>query len=236
MDENQTKQHEKLSTMGELAAVLAHEIKNPMNSIIINLEVLRPTLGAISEEDKKEKAQKYLGVIEGEIKRLEKVITSFLDLATPAPSESSRVRLNEIVEQVLDLLRLELEKNGISNNLDLDSTLPIFFGSCDQIKQALLNLILNAVQAMPDGGELKIQTSHNDKTVRVVVSDTGSGIEEHILSKIFSPYFTTKKKGSGLGLAIVRRILREHGGYVDVSSELGKGTSFELVFPKSSSN
>jgi len=235
MDASNNNQKEKLSTLGELAAVLAHEIKNPMNSIMINVETLRSTISEMSSPECKaasDRAIRYVNVIDGEMKRLAKVISGFLDLA--APQEPTRVKfnLNQVIHNLLDLMRLELKQKNVQIQLELDEHLPSFVGSPDQLKQSILNLVINAIQAMPEGGDIKIFTGHDTKTIFVRVRDTGPGIAEDILGNIFSPYFTTKEQGSGLGLAIVRRIVRESGGYVEVKSEVGVGTEFTLVFPR----
>lgn len=231
LDEHQ----ERLSTLGEMAAVLAHEIKNPMNSIIINLEVLKSTLPKVLPEEENlqlQKAEKYLSVIEREMKRLDNVIKSFLDLAAPPKKGRQAFDLNQIVLNNFELIRLELEQQNIEWHLELAEGMPHFHGNADQVRQAVLNLLLNAVQAMPEGGRITVTSAFDAKTLTLSIQDTGMGIKESIRSQIFSPYFTTKKKGSGLGLAIVRRILREHGGCVDVESEEGQGSRFHLVFPR----
>lgn len=235
MENLENTQRDKLSTLGELAAELAHEIKNPMNSIIINLEVLKSAVTKLSENqatDAGEKAQRYLKVIEGEIKRLEKVISGFLDLAAPHEPTKIRFSINDLVKNLVEFLSIDFKQKSIEIVTNLNSELPNFMGSSDQLKQAFLNLMLNASQAMSDGGSLEISTNFDDKTLWVCFKDTGEGIDEAIMTRIFSPYFTTKKKGSGLGLAIVRRIAREHGGYVDVESTKGAGSEFKLVLPR----
>jgi len=228
----QREQRDKLSTMGEMAAVLAHEIKNPMNSIIIHLEVLKACLEELDQNSPhRTKASRNLEVIQGEMKRLEKVITGFLDLATPTPAGQSLFDLNVLIAETVDLLKLELTAKGIQLELDLEPELPPLMGSSDKLKQAILNLMINASQALNSGGTIKLSTGFDEKLLYIKISDNGSGIPANIRSQIFSPYFTTKEKGSGLGLAIVRRIVRDHGGYVDVESEEGQGAQFQLFFP-----
>lgn len=236
MDESETAQRDKLSTLGEMAAVLAHEIKNPMNSIIINIEVLKSTVAEMAKTQPQkinDKAERYLRVIETEIRRLEKVISGFLDLAAPHQPTKVHFSLNDLVTSLVDLIRLELRQKGVRIQMNLNEELPKFTGSADQIKQAILNLLLNAIQASEsEGGKIAVDTGFDDKTIFIQISDSGEGIDEEIITRIFSPYFTTKKKGSGLGLAIVRRIAREHGGYVDVKSTKGQGSEFRIVFPR----
>lgn len=229
---------DQLSTMGELAAVLAHEIKNPMNSIMINLEVLRGAVGELtSKVDKPElgqKAQKYLDVIEGEMKRLDKVIRGFLDLASPEQSTRTKINFNSLIRGVVEFMNFEFKQKNTQIILQLQDDLPCLVGSADQMKQAIINLLLNSLQAIKQpGGKIEIQSASDTKTIQIRVKDNGIGIPESILSQIFSPYFTTKEKGSGLGLSIVRRIVRNHGGYVDVESKEGEGTVLSLTFPVS---
>jgi signal transduction histidine kinase len=225
-------QREKLSTMGELATVLAHEIKNPMNSIIIHLEVLKSCFKELAgAETLKDKAARNLHVIESEMKRLEKVISGFLDLAGSHPNSKESFAIQPLILELVELLQPEFQKNEIEIRLDLHSDLPPLVGSADQIKQAVLNLLINAHQALPKGGEISIRTGFDSKLLWIEVSDNGLGISNQIKNQIFSPYFTTKEKGSGLGLSIIRRITREHGGYVEVESEEGNGASFRLIFP-----
>lgn len=241
MDESKENRRDQLSTMGELAAVLAHEIKNPMNSIMINLEVLRGCVGELCQRVQDEaisnKSQKYLDVIAGEMKRLDKVIKGFLDLASPSQSTRAKINFNYILKSVAEFMSFELKQRNVQLCLDLEDELPGIVGSADQMKQAIINLVLNALQAIEKGdGQISLKTSSNQKTIQIQVEDNGSGIPESIVAQIFSPYFTTKEKGSGLGLAIVRRIARDHGGYVDVASKEGEGTVFSLVFPRPGEN
>jgi len=227
---------DRMTTLGEMAAVLAHEIKNPMNSIIINMEVLK---GAVQDMASKtqaansEKVLRYFEIINDEIRRLDKVIKGFLDLAAPPQPTKVLFSLNQLLQKTAEFIKEEFSKKGISFDYRLQEDLPRLLGSSDQIRQALLNLLINSSQAMPDGGSIILETGYNEKTLYLKVQDSGGGIPESIKAKVFSPYFTTKEKGSGLGLAIVRRIVREHGGYVELQSEVGKGSTFQIVFLRS---
>lgn len=227
-----------MSTLGELSAILAHEIKNPLNSMIINVEVLRGAvqdLASNKEHPSAKKASKYLDVIEGEIRRLDKVIKGFLDFANPSPSTQVRIKLNLIIQKIIDFMGNELKLHQIEVDCELDPHLPSFSGSPDQIQQALLNLFLNSLQAMPRGGRLNVSTTHDSENnlIRVIIADSGSGIDSAIRAKIFNPYFTTKEKGSGLGLTIVRQVIERHGGQIHLLSGTATGTTFELTFPVS---
>jgi two-component system, sporulation sensor kinase E len=226
---------DRLSTLGELSAILAHEMKNPMNSIIINLETLRSTILELTKSDPTHqnatRARKYVEAIEGEIRRLDKVLRGFLDFANPSESTKIRFKINPVIQSLLDFLHLEFKQSQVQLDLDLAEDVPALFGSPDQFKQALLNLMLNSSQAMPQGGTLSVRTEANGTHIRIVVEDTGVGIGPAAQEKIFDPYFTTKEKGSGLGLTIVRRVVRDHGGEIKVSSEVNKGTRFEISIP-----
>lgn len=224
-------------TGAELSTILAHEIKNPMNSIIINMEVLRSSLLELTQgadTPASQRAKKYLDAIEGEIRRLDKVIKGFLDFASPQQSTKIQFQLNSVVQSLVDFMTNEMKLKNVSAHVELAPNLSRILGSSDQIRQALLNLMVNALQAMPEGGRVELATFEKEGRVCVSVKDTGSGIENRDQANIFNPYFTTKAKGSGLGLTIVRRVMKDHQGEVQVESEVGKGTKFTLCFPKGS--
>lgn len=230
-----TQERDRMITIGELSAILAHEIKNPMNSIIINIEVLRNAVMELAGADSSApatRARKYLDVIEGEIRRLDKVIRGFQDFANPSQSTKIKLKLNPVIQNIADFLRNEMEQKKVTLALHLDSELPAIIGSADQIKQALLNLLLNALQALPRGGKISVTTQSNETDIKVIVEDNGIGMEDSVIDKIFTPYFTTKTKGSGLGLTVVNRIAKDHGGKIRVQSQLGKGSTFTLSFPR----
>lgn len=226
-------QAERMTKLGELSASLAHEIKNPLNSIIITLEVLKSRvsglLGSLGGS-----VEKYFTVITEEIKRLDGVIKNFLDFANPEKEKRMVFHLSDLVREVCDLIGSEARQKGINVMVGASSEVKHeIYAQRGQIKQAVLNLVLNAMQAMPHGGELEVKTDYDPKTKEkvVVVRDTGVGISKEKLPKIFDLYFTTKEKGSGLGLPIVQRVMHGYGGRVEVESEEGKGTTFRLVFP-----
>lgn len=224
-----------LAPTPELSAILAHEIKNPMNSIIINMEVLRSSIQEMTGGGSTPaalRATKYLDVIEGEIRRLDKVIRGFLDLNSPPQTNQSDFSLNQTVQTIVEFLDHELKQKNVVVEVDLVPSLPSIHGNADQIKQALLNLIINAMQALPEGGSIRIKTRFENDWIIIQIQDSGIGIDSRLFNKIFNPYFTTKAKGSGLGLTIVRRVVKEHGGEIHLESALGQGTSFTLKFPK----
>jgi len=219
----------------ELSAILAHEIKNPMNSIIINIEVLRSAILELVQgpkEDAAERAKKYLDVIEKEVRRLDKVIKGFLDLSAPSQSTKVRFKLNHTIQNILEFMAQEMQQKKVVVEEDLAPDLPPVLGSPDQIKQALLNLFINSLEALPQGGKIDVRTHFDPDHIFISLEDNGHGIDSRIQDRIFNPYFTTKAKGSGLGLTIVRRVMREHGAEIDLQSQSGKGTRFTLKFPR----
>lgn len=176
--------------------------------------------------------EKYLGVSKGEIARLDYIVTQFLHAIRPSKPRMSAGSLNQMVRETLELLRPELDNRGLTVHDQCAKRLPQAPLDAGQIKQVLVNLIKNAMQAMTRGGELTLKTGSEPEGVWVSVSDTGDGIASDQINRIFEPFFTTKKKGSGLGLMIVQRIVREHGGRIELDSQAGRGTRFRLWFPR----
>ena len=252
---------ERIQALTLLAASVAHEIGNPLNALHIHLQLmerelrkLRQSLAnggglrAVSarrseprgdararEKEAGESAgriENYLSVAKGEITRLDYIVTQFLQAIRPSQPQLRSVSLNHVVRETLELLRPELENRALVIRQMLATQLPP--GPIDpaHVKQLLVNLIKNAMQAMTKGGELTLQTGESDGGVWVSVRDTGTGIAPEQINRIFEPFFTTKKKGSGLGLMIVQRIAREHGGRIEVDSKVGQGTTFRVWFPR----
>jgi len=215
---------ERLSALGEMAATVAHEIKNPLNSIRIAASYLKKNFqGEILNE--------FLSIIEEEVLRLNDITSGFLGFSKPAPLALKSCDINSIVRSTVELIRQEATDRNIEVIVLTDENLPQV--SCDfsAMKQALLNLLLNAIDASKEGNTISLSTERTGTAVRLSVQDTGTGMPEDQIANIFKPFYTTKTRGSGLGLAIVDRIIKEHRGSIEVESEAGKGTRFTIELP-----
>lgn len=219
---------EKLASLGKMAAVLAHEIKNPLGAITNSLGVLS-RYGITGQDD-----HELVGIVESEIERLNKLVEDFLDFSRPSSLHLVKTDLHLIIEETLSLLSMDRKIiEGIQVVKELESGVPQILLDRNHMKQVLLNLLLNAIQAMPRGGILTIRTHYSITSgeVELNVADTGIGMSEEVLGQVFQPFFTTKDKGLGLGLNIVHKTVKAHGGYVLISSKEGKGTEVQLNFP-----
>jgi two-component system, sporulation sensor kinase E len=228
----ETIESEKIASIMLLAAGVAHEIGNPLNSLTIHLQLIQRKLDLLEKSIHTERIEKSIGVCTEEIKRLDGIITHFLGAIRDTPPDFQDVDLLPLIEEVLLLLEEPLETKKIDINVELDSPLPIILADINQINQVLFNIIKNAMEAMPRGGMIKIKPRHDDEFVYILIADTGQGISQNDLSKIFEPYFTTKPDGHGLGMMVVNRIMRAHGAKIGIDSKLGKGTVVTLQFPQ----
>jgi len=223
---------EQMKLVGEWAAGLAHEIKNPLAGIKASVEVLLDDLN-ISADDRAIVLRSV-----SEIKRIERLLKSLLNFAKPPKLKLTAVDINALLDQILDFSlkhpSLSLNSSVVINvSKDFDKNIPVMQADPLQLQQVFLNLLFNAIEAMPDGGELNLKASYdrNADAIKIEVSDTGNGIDREIMDDIFKPFFTTKSKGTGFGLAISRRIVEEHSGAISVASISGSGTTFSVSLP-----
>jgi two-component system, sporulation sensor kinase E len=228
--EAQLRRAESLASLTTLAAGVAHEIKNPLGSISIHIQLIKKSLQG-KEEVEVPFLERHLGVVDEEIERLNKIVVDFLFAVRPMDVQLREADPGRLVAEIADFIRPEAERASVGIELALAEGLP--FVALDErlMKQALLNLVKNALAAMPGGGELKLSASRADEEVRLAVEDSGVGISEEDLPKIFEPYFTTKDNGTGLGLTITFKIVREHGGEITVASRPGQGSTFTIHLP-----
>ncbi|HEY2341387.1 MAG TPA: ATP-binding protein [Chthoniobacteraceae bacterium] len=226
----ETIQSERLSALTLLAAGVAHELGNPLNSLHIHLQLMERKLRKAPEAVRKE-LQSSLEVARGEIQRLDATIQQFLGAIRPAQLEFRLENVNALVQESVAFLQPEIEDRNILVEQELRADLPFLEIDRNQMKSAFFNVIKNAFQAMKTGGILHIRTDLEDQYVSITFTDTGGGISAENLSKVFEPYYTTKASGSGLGLLIVRRIVREHGGEIDLVSSEGKGLTLTIRLP-----
>lgn len=223
-----------------LAASVAHEIGNPLNALHIHLQLMEREVRKLQDdtpppggtEAVTERLRGFLEVAKGEVSRLDYIITDFLRAMRPSPPNLRNGSLNDVVQETARLLGPELENRRLHVDIRLGRGLPEVRVDPAQLKQALVNLVKNAMQAMTKGGTLTLVTGSTSDEVWISVSDTGSGIATDQLSRLFQPFHTTKEKGTGLGLMIVQRIVRDHGGRIDVESDVGHGTMFKIRLPR----
>ncbi len=217
----------KLAALGRLTSGVAHEVKNPLNAMMIHVELLKERL-----EDADPDVRQSLEVIGSEIRRLDRVVQGFLKFMRPQELTLKPVDLNSMLQSVGALLEAEGQSRGVRLVMDLDAGLPSVSGDEELLRQAFINIVQNAVQAMPNGGAVRIRTRPEGLDwVRVTVTDQGVGIAPEDLDKIFKLYYTSKPGGSGIGLSVVYRILQLHDGTVEAKSQVGKGTALIVRLP-----
>ena len=223
---------ERIDSIVRLAAGVAHELGNPLNSLTIHLQLIERKIKKLSEQADAAKLAESLLVCQGEVERLDGIITHFLEAVRPQKPELNELDLLRLVEEVLRVQEAELSDRKLGVKVEFSEELPTILGDSDQIKQVFFNLIKNAMEAMQPNGSLRIIARRDDDYVYLQFVDTGSGISGEDLSKVFQAYYTTKKGGHGLGMMIVERIMREHGGHINIESRKEAGTAITLQFPQ----
>lgn len=242
-----TRRAEKLAEMGSLTGHLAHEIRNPLSTLKINLKLLSEDFDRLSKEinnrddktasaindlqQRLQRQRKRIETLNNEADRLERTLNDFLNYAGKMELHPVRHDMNELLEEVIDFYEPQAVAAGVQMRPNLGEG-PLWCRiDVDMIKQAILNLLINATQAMNDKGELIVRSNRRGEAVKIDVIDTGPGIPAGQQETIFNAYFTTKSGGSGLGLSTTRRIIEEHDGHLDLHSEPGKGSSFTIFLP-----
>jgi len=221
---------ENLASLTTLAAGVAHEIKNPLASISIYLQLLQKTIEK-NENSYDKKCGKYISVLKEETDRLNKIVVDFLFAVRPMNIELRKGNINILISRLVEFVNYEMEQSKILCLLELDENCPEIMMDERYLKQALLNLITNAKSAMPNGGVLTVTTFSSENEIKISICDTGYGIKKENLEKIFEPYFTTRELGTGLGLTQVFKIVREHQGEITVDSAPGTGSDFRIILP-----
>jgi len=238
--EAQMRRMESLASLTTLASGVAHEIKNPLGSISIHVQLLQKAKNAQEKLCTERQCEpykyfhqidKYLSIVNEEINRLNSIVVDFLFAVRPMNAKLRRGNINALITELASFVSFELKETGVACTLNLEENIPALDFDTGLMKQAILNLIKNSIDAMRGGGELTISTENAGEDVRIIISDTGEGISEENLLKIFEPYFTTKENGTGLGLTLVFKIIKEHMGEINVRSRQGKGCVFIITLP-----
>jgi len=223
---------ERLKALTLLAAGVAHEIGNPLNAVTIHLQLMERELDDLTDSEARESLKELVEVSKREVHRLDRIITQFLRAIRPSLPDRKPVQMERLLDETLELMRHEIENRRILAEREQAEHIPSVPADEVQVKQAFFNIIKNAIQAMEDGGILKIGIEVSSRFVSLCFADNGPGITPENLGAIYEPYHTTKTTGSGLGLMIVQRILRDHGGEIEICSTPERGTAFTLHFPR----
>jgi len=213
-----------------LATGVAHEVRNPLNSVQINLSILEQELLELLPDRRDGHVFEVLRKIAGEIKRLDDFVSEFLRFARPPRLNVERLPVRPLITDLAAFIAPECSKKGVTLDLDLRGPVSAWLDGF-QLKQAILNLVLNALRATPTGGHVTVRTAGDEGRLVVAVVDDGEGMSPEVRENALTPFFTTREEGTGLGLPLVRRIAEQHGGSVEVSSAPGEGTTVTMVFP-----
>lgn len=228
--EERLNQAERAAVIGRLTQSVAHEIRNPLNVINLSIDHANKKY-APADPAQREKFTQLLASIKDEIERLKHLVNDLLNYGRPMKIAAETIDMRQLVEETLALLRQQADVQGVAVTIDKQSGPTNVSGDRERLKSFVSNLAINALQAMPGGGHLTAQIARHDGRIEVKISDTGVGISEESLGKIFEPYFSTKQSGFGLGLAVTRKIIEEHQGTIAVESQLNRGTTFTVTLP-----
>lgn len=224
------REEEQAALMGTIASGLAHEIRNPLSTVSLNLQLLKEDW-ASPISDREQKSARKVDVLLKEIGRLEGILNDFLRFAAGHKLRLERIDLNGLMTELLEFTSPEASRAGVKVHLEADARLKPVQVDANLIRQALLNLVLNAIQAMPEGGQLWVRTEAGAGSALVSIRDSGRGIPPDNLEKIFNLYFSTKPAGTGLGLPMAKKLVEEHGGTIRAESEPGRGACFTISLP-----
>jgi len=224
-------ENERIASIMMLAAGVAHELGNPLNSLTIHLQLIRRQLEKLGEDEKTARTAKSLDICTNEVERLDGIITHFLAAVRPQAPDLRRIDPIDVLNEVLEVEENLFSDRNVEVTIDLDSIAPPILADPDQLKQVYFNILKNAVEAMPGGGSIRIRWRKDPQHVNLMFADTGEGIAPEDLPKVFQPYFTTKASGNGLGMMVVQRIMRDHHGSMAIDSRPEQGTVVTLQFP-----
>jgi signal transduction histidine kinase len=226
-------QSERLAAVGTMAAEVAHEVRNPLGSLILNLDLIQKEVEKIASAPgySPEEGCVLVNEMRTEVHRIQNVLEDYLQFARLPKPRRQPLALNEFLDQKLAFVNAEFERAGVKLHTNFDPALRTISADAEQLWQATLNLIRNGLDAMPDGGELTVSTWCEGGQARLRVTDTGKGMPNEQLARVFMPFFTTKTQGTGLGLTLVQQIVTEHGGHVECESAVGEGSTFTIFLP-----
>jgi two-component system sensor histidine kinase HydH len=216
---------ERLSALGEMAAGISHEIRNPLGIIRSSAELLKKKLNSLDPSNT------IPEIIVEESTRLNNIITDFINYARPRTPNLSACRVEEVVEKNLTFLASQIKNQGYTIHTQFQNHLPEIMADSSMLYQSFLNILINAMQAMPEGGTISIEIGASDSVVHLFFDDQGPGIPDHVMDKIWDPFFTTKEKGTGLGLGIVKNIIESHGGSIQIMNLMPQGTRVVVELP-----
>lgn len=225
-------ENERTSSVLLLAAGVAHELGNPLNSLTIHLQLIERKLKKLKLARDAKPLEDSIRICREEVTRLDGIVTNFLEAIRPRAPDLAEANLADVLGEVLAFQQREMADRGIRVEAETEANLPVVMADRNQVKQVFFNILKNAVEAMQPGGALRIRSRTDDDNVYLLFGDSGSGIRQEDLVRLFQPYHTTKPGGHGLGLMIVQRIMREHGGQISIESKEGVGTLVTLQFPR----